>query len=213
MGRPRKTDVNVQPKGRSKASAALAHPKAKASTSSKGPASNSVIASSSDTQTLVAATGDVEVLKPRELCKPSSKLCITNGEDTPEVTEKIRPDVLRLFRTKLKQYDRTYLCSLTGRTTQLRVVQYLANGIDNLSGTRRHLSSKFWTEFFTEYGLRSPLFSGLDEIAREDPSAQMPSTELIEALLETRCDNPTQRKTAPFSNGCNTILETLRVQI
>ena len=104
----------------------------------------------------------------------------------------------RLFRTKLKAYDKEVLVSLVGRTSKQHVRQYLRAGIEALAGTQKHLSTKFWSEFFIEFGLSSALFSQIGEFVDGDEESEDVSTELLDVLLEARRDSPTQWRFDPF---------------
>ena len=106
--------------------------------------------------------------------------------------------VMRLYTTKLKKYPRDELKKLQSKTDKLSVHAYLYNGVSELSGSRKHLSSEFWTIFFREFGLASITFNGLSELSTcEEPEIR---GEILEALLEARKENPTERRTAPLTN-------------
>ena len=104
--------------------------------------------------------------------------------------------VNRLYVTKLKKYDRDELNKLAGRTSKLSIQHYLYNGIAQLPGSAKHLSTKFWAEFFTEYGLGGDKFVGLSEL--EVDESEEPQKFLMDALLDARVENPAERNTGPF---------------
>lgn len=114
----------------------------------------------------------------------------------PGCTDKsINNQVDRLFRTKLKSYEKDELRTVVGKVSRLSVHEYLYNAIAELKGTNKNLSSKFWTEFYKEFGLSSSMFAGLPALVSGDAE---PDGELLAALLEVRNENPTKRKTEPF---------------
>ena len=101
----------------------------------------------------------------------------------PETAEKLDTAAInRLFRTKLKKFNKDELVALVGKTSGMSVRRYLQQGIDSLSNSKKHLSSKFWAEFFTEFGLQSPMFEGIESLV--DENAEDPPTDLLDALVE-----------------------------
>ena len=108
--------------------------------------------------------------------------------------------VNRLYTTKLKKFDRSELNKLAGRTTKLPVHVFLYKGIQNMTGSAKHLSTKLWAEFFSEYGLSSEKFFGIAALA--DPEQCEVDKGLMDALLEARVENPTERKSGPFTRWC-----------
>eukprot|EP00969_Alexandrium_andersonii_P229823 10149800-Alexandrium_andersonii.AAC.1 len=84
---------------------------------------------------------------------------------------------------------------MVGKQSGLPVHQYLYNAVLNLKGTHKNLTTKFWTEFFQEFGLGSALFPTLGEVQCDDSDID---SELMACLLEVRHENPIKRKTEPF---------------
>ena len=54
---------------------------------------------------------------------------------------------------------------------------YLGDGIDALAGTRKYLSTQFWTELFEEFGLSLARFSGVSDFEEAEPT--MPRGDLM----------------------------------
>jgi len=108
----------------------------------------------------------------------------------------LKAEIGRLFRTKLKQFPKSELKTLAGISTGLSVESYLGHGLDALAGTKRHLSSQFWTDFFKEFSLGPRLFSAVHDLVADDIDDER--DELIDTILELRHDSPTCRKTEPM---------------
>ena len=100
----------------------------------------------------------------------------------------------RLFRTKLKKIDKDELCALVGKNTGLSVRLYLQRGIDEKADPKKHLSSRFWSSFFAEFGLQSPMFEGLEQLVDDDGEEADP--ELLDALVEVYMEISHRRRSS-----------------
>lgn len=122
-----------------------------------------------------------------------------NGESWahPDCPDKeINLAVSRYYRTKLKRFDRDDLNKLAGKTTKASVHSYLYNGVKTLrKEKKKYLSTKFWTEFYEEFGLKGQMFAGLESLSTEEAEI---NPELLEAMLAVRVENPADRKPGPF---------------
>ena len=71
----------------------------------------------------------------------------------------------------------------------MHVDKYIEQGIRQ-NPDAKYLSTSFWAGFFEEFQLSSVLFNN---IQAEPGPDDHPNDEMVDALLEPRNDNPTQR--------------------
>ena len=69
------------------------------------------------------------------------------------------PRVDRIIKLKLAAYDETELATASSKTDGLSVREYIAKEVRSVRNSKQHLSTKFWTDFFTEFSLGSARFA------------------------------------------------------
>lgn len=110
----------------------------------------------------------------------------------------VNVNVQRLFRSKLKGSDNGELAKMVSKTEKVSAHVFLYRVVAALAGTKKHLSTKFRSTLYDEFGLTSTMFSGLSNLAESEEEPVI-RHEIMEALLSARVENPTERKVAPIA--------------
>ena len=143
----------------------------------------------------VAAATPEQILTPKKNDGNREAKRATPVKPPPDCRDPdLNAKVSRCYTHKLTMFDRQEL-KLVGKTTALTVHAYIYRGYEDLIGTSKNLSTDFWSGFWVEFGLSSDMFQGIDGLIGED---DVPDPEVTEALLQSRLENPADRKTGPF---------------